>query len=136
MVDGRGEIWPVEVNPRYTASVEILERGLGVAALGWHVAACRDQRIAADVPAADGWHGKAIVYAPCDLRVGEEFVAAFDRANEGRAWPVVADLPAPGTTIRRGQPIVTVFAAADNQAEVEQQLQEREQKLVEIAQTM
>ena len=34
------EIWPVEVNPRYTASVEILERALGIRSIALHVAAC------------------------------------------------------------------------------------------------
>jgi uncharacterized protein len=136
VVDARGDIWPVEVNPRYTASVEILERGLGVAALGWHVAACRDRQLPADSPTANGWHGKAIVYAPWDLRIGDEFVAALERSNEGRAWPAVADLPASGTTIRRGQPIVTVFAEADDQSAMEYGLNEREQELIEIVRTL
>jgi predicted ATP-grasp superfamily ATP-dependent carboligase len=35
-------VWPIEVNPRYTASVEVLERSLGIAAISWHVDACRD----------------------------------------------------------------------------------------------
>jgi predicted ATP-grasp superfamily ATP-dependent carboligase len=121
------------VNPRYTASVEILERGLGLAALGWHVAACRDGRLPDESLAADGWHAKAIVYAPCDLRIGDEYVARFDRSNKSRAWPEFADVPAPGTTVRRGQPVVTVFAEADNQAAVEQQLDEREREIVAIA---
>ena len=34
-------VWPVEVNPRYTASVEVLERALGLAAIAHHVRACR-----------------------------------------------------------------------------------------------
>jgi predicted ATP-grasp superfamily ATP-dependent carboligase len=132
VVDAQGDLWPIELNPRYTASVEILERGLGVATLGWHVAACRDRRLPAEAPAANGWHAKAVVYAPCDLRIGDEMAAAFERSNEGRAWPEVADLPVPGSIIRRGQPIVTVFAAADDLAAVEQQLDAREQEVVRI----
>jgi predicted ATP-grasp superfamily ATP-dependent carboligase len=31
-----GVPWPVEVNPRYTASVEVLEYALGLSALEWH----------------------------------------------------------------------------------------------------
>jgi predicted ATP-grasp superfamily ATP-dependent carboligase len=135
VVDEQGQIWPVEVNPRYTASVEILERGLGLAALRWHVAACRDRQIAAEAIAAQGWHGKAIVYAPCNLRIGDELVNAFDRLNQRRVWPDVADLPSPGTTIHQGHPIVTIFAEADDQPAVERRLQEREQELTEIVRT-
>ena len=125
--------WPIEVNPRYTASVEILERGLGVAALGWHVAACRDRRIPAEVPKAQGWHGKAIVYAPCDLQVGEEFIASLEHSNANLKWPEVADLPAPGTVIRWGQPVVTVFAEALDRLGVEQHLNDRTHAVAEMA---
>ncbi len=50
------KVWPVEVNPRYTASVEVLERALAISAVGLHVAACRDARLppAADVSARPG----------------------------------------------------------------------------------
>ena len=34
-----GAFWPVEVNPRYTASVEVLEYTLGFSAMAWHRAA-------------------------------------------------------------------------------------------------
>ncbi|MBI2479703.1 MAG: ATP-grasp domain-containing protein [Planctomycetia bacterium] len=43
IVNGEG-VWPVEVNPRYTASVEILERAMNIATIQWHVAACRAGR--------------------------------------------------------------------------------------------
>ena len=41
-VDGvwrEGTFWPVEVNPRYTASVEVLEYATGLSAISWHRAA-------------------------------------------------------------------------------------------------
>ncbi len=31
-----GEAWPVEVNPRYTASIEVLEHATGLRAMEWH----------------------------------------------------------------------------------------------------
>src|SRR5205085_3950144 len=31
-----GAFWPVEVNPRYTASVEVLEYGYDLSAMAWH----------------------------------------------------------------------------------------------------
>ncbi|HEY2148450.1 MAG TPA: hypothetical protein VGH32_10965, partial [Pirellulales bacterium] len=40
--------------------------------------------------------------------------------NRGRLWPQVADIPAAGSAIHAGQPIVTVFAEGpDEQAVVD-----------------
>jgi predicted ATP-grasp superfamily ATP-dependent carboligase len=36
-------LWLIEVNPRYTASVEVLERATGVSFLGCHAAACQNE---------------------------------------------------------------------------------------------
>jgi predicted ATP-grasp superfamily ATP-dependent carboligase len=49
LLDGQ-TIWPTEVNPRYTASVEIYERAWGVPLLTWHCRACR----AFDIPEKSG----------------------------------------------------------------------------------
>ena len=40
-----GRFFPVEVNPRYTASVEIVERLHGLSAIAAHAAACRHDRL-------------------------------------------------------------------------------------------
>lgn len=39
--DESGELWTLEINPRYTASTEIYERAFGWPLMKWHVAACR-----------------------------------------------------------------------------------------------
>jgi predicted ATP-grasp superfamily ATP-dependent carboligase len=54
-------VWPVEVNPRYTASVEVLERSLGIAAIGWHVEACRTGMVSpkSNNPVPSGVEGNA-----------------------------------------------------------------------------
>ena len=38
---GTGVAWPTEVNPRYTASVEIYEWVFGLSLLTWHILACQ-----------------------------------------------------------------------------------------------
>ena len=82
-------VWPVEVNPRYTASIEILERGGRQSLLAWHAAACASQSLpsapvgAARVGQPGGqivW-GKRIVYARRDLDIGPEAVAHFLSAS-------------------------------------------------------
>jgi uncharacterized protein len=78
-IERDGVAVPIEVNPRYTAAMELVGRRGSV-----------------------GTVGKAIVYARRAVTVGET-----------RDWlgdDTVADIPMPGTRVRRGQPICTVFA--------------------------
>jgi len=113
-IDDGAEIWPIEINPRYTASVEILERALGFSAIGLHVAACRDCRLPADATpsAPDGampaWRAKRIVYARRSATVTSALVDALLLAATGRE-PPIADIPSAGTELLPGQPILTLF---------------------------
>ena len=52
IVDG-DRVWPVEVNPRYPASTEIVEQALEIHAIDDHIAACRDGALP-PVPAPPG----------------------------------------------------------------------------------
>jgi predicted ATP-grasp superfamily ATP-dependent carboligase len=110
--DGR-EVWPVEINPRYTASIELLERAGSFSAVGAHVAACRDEQIPEiPPPTDDSWQGKRILYASHDMRIDDAFTVKALAARESDTKPLVADIPHAGTAIKRGQPVMTVFAAA------------------------
>ena len=91
-----GVIVPIEINPRYTAAMELVERRDGVSIAAAHFGGATTARMAGDCV------GKAIVYARRALTVGDT-----------RDWlgdASVADIPMPGTRVARGQPICTVFA--------------------------
>jgi predicted ATP-grasp superfamily ATP-dependent carboligase len=123
-------VWPVELNPRYTASVELLERSTGVPAMTWHVSACRDGLLPTEKELAPVSHGprrwaKAIVFARRRLVVGRQFVELARAWNEGQPWPPIADLPALGCVIEAGQPISTVFADRESAAAAETELRRR-----------
>ena len=96
-----GVPYPIEVNPRYSASMELVERATGVSLFAIHAEACAG-RLGAAPRAPHRTHGKAIVYALEDLVV-----------DDPRAWTdaPMADLPHSGERIGRGHPICTVFAA-------------------------
>jgi uncharacterized protein len=98
-----GVPYPIEVNPRYSASMELLERSLRLSLFELHVQAC--QGILPREPQTDpGIEGKAIVFARRDVIVGQT-----------DAWisrPDFADIPHPGESIATGRPICTVFARA------------------------
>jgi predicted ATP-grasp superfamily ATP-dependent carboligase len=101
----RRRVIPIEVNPRPTAAMEILERRDGLSIFGAHVAACTGGLSAMTTPAPiAAASGKAIVFArrPVTMRATERWLANMN----------IRDVPAPGVTIRKGAPICTVFATA------------------------
>lgn len=108
-----GQVWPVEINPRYTASVEVLELGLGLDAMRYHLAACLMGELPGNIPQVPrGTCLKWIMRAPRDEVISPEFVACALARNVVGEWPRVADIPAPGTRIRAGQPILTLIESS------------------------
>lgn len=117
-------LWPVDVNPRYTASMEILERGLEFSIFARHVEACWNRQLSP----APNWapplrHGKAVLYARGRVRVTRALCDELERRGQLEApWPSLADIPCPGTVIESGQPVCTAFAAAPDLASCEKAL--------------
>jgi predicted ATP-grasp superfamily ATP-dependent carboligase len=106
---------PVEVNPRYSASMELVERATGVSMFALHLDACEGR-----LPDPGAWSatlqgtgsrdavwGKGIVYARRGVQVGDT------GAWLARGW---RDIPHPGEVIRTGHPVCTVFATAPGHA--------------------
>jgi predicted ATP-grasp superfamily ATP-dependent carboligase len=111
----RGEPWLLEVNPRYTASVEVLELGLGRSILQDHIEACAAVLSPVTRPRSCRDHdrpnrvvGKEIIYAERALLTPEIAPPAYSD-EDPFAIPGVADVPWPGTSISRGEPIMTVL---------------------------
>jgi predicted ATP-grasp superfamily ATP-dependent carboligase len=139
-------VWALEVNPRYTASVEIVERLMGVNAIESHANAfignvTSSTRAGAssppsmttvlaggeDAPARSVTraHGKAILFAKRDIGLSNEF-AEISLAEALRTpWPTLADVSPAGTMIEAGRPVLTFFAEGNNVDEVEQRLRQR-----------
>ena len=120
-------VCPIEVNPRFPASVEVLERVLKFSAVGLHVAACRDGVLPAAeaLSKVDRVAGKAILYAS---RGGVLREATLERLNDeslGAEFPAIADIPAAVGEVAAGQPIVTLLADGSSEEEVAHQLQRR-----------
>jgi predicted ATP-grasp superfamily ATP-dependent carboligase len=112
--------WPVEVNPRYTASVEVLEHTAGVPALALHRRAF--DRAAPDPltvePRAGPWLGKAILFAPQALTFPEDGPWLAAVRAPGPLWepPGFADVPPAGQCIQAGRPVLTFFAQGESEA--------------------
>jgi predicted ATP-grasp superfamily ATP-dependent carboligase len=130
------EVWTIEVNPRYTASVEIVERATGVHAIAAHAAACggefldwRAGRSSAPTEGEDApargvalFHAKAILFAKRDVEISVEFGDMALAEALLTPWPTLADISPPGTLVEAGRPILTLFADGTSEADVETRL--------------
>ena len=116
------EVWPIEVNPRYTASLEILERALKIQAVTIHVEACLNGSVANVNPCQPGSsiHGKVILFSPGTYQVDENLATYL--SDQPTVSPKYADIPAGQTLIRQGQPVCTIFAEGKDRQQVIQQL--------------
>ncbi len=112
VLDGR-RVRPIEVNPRYTASMEVLERSCDFSAVGLHRDACLDGRLPSTSPRACGVYEKRILFASCPFTVDEQLTSQLLDMVASSALPGVADIPYAGTKIERGHPIVTLLTPSD-----------------------
>jgi uncharacterized protein len=113
-----GRAYAVEINPRWSASMELVEHAYGLSVFGAHAAACASGVLPAfDLAAARRGArtiGKAVVFARRSVVVGDSaewlsFLAAPD-------LPAVRDIPQPGEGIAAGRPVCSVFAIGRDMA--------------------
>ncbi len=116
------KVWTLEVNPRYTAAVEIVERAYGISVF----ASPTEQRL-------NGHVGKVVLFAKTPLVIGKQINETLMQQAGAIAWPEIADIPVAGSEIAIGQPVLTLFAEANSYATVVQRLQER---IADVEQTL
>jgi predicted ATP-grasp superfamily ATP-dependent carboligase len=137
------EILVLEVNPRLTASMELLDRSGGNSVVAMHVGACLEKSAALYSAPADNAseiarnaapitgpvqrlvHAKAILYATRPTTITSSLSDAWLRrklsANTGMQSPI-ADIPWPGSRIDPGTPIVTVFGSGESMQDARTEL--------------
>ncbi|MFA9480082.1 ATP-grasp domain-containing protein [Phycisphaerales bacterium AB-hyl4] len=109
IMDHRGTLWPVEVNPRYVDAIELLERASNVPLLA--------PTGPGPLPAAPRTLGRATLFASHDLAGPPDL--------DSLPSDQVADRPLPNKPIAAGEPVVTLFAAGASRDACERQLRER-----------
>jgi predicted ATP-grasp superfamily ATP-dependent carboligase len=109
----------IEVNPRYTASMELVERAHGLSIFGIHARACAGELPDFDLARArlPDVLGKAVVYARRDVTPKDTHHWLANRD--------VGDVPPSGERIARGRPICTIFARGRTVARCEAALARR-----------
>jgi predicted ATP-grasp superfamily ATP-dependent carboligase len=124
-----GDPWPVEVNPRYTASVEIHELALGRALLCEHRRACEGGVTVAPAPPQKA--GPPVI-AKVIVRARRDFIAPAIDFDDDRETgnPIglraVADVPWPGTRFAAGDPVMTLQAWGENVSDCQSRLNDLE----------
>lgn len=111
----------VDVNPRYVASVEVLELATGASLL----------RCTERPPPATRAVGKAIYFTPARLAFPESGPWDESLVHAADVWrrPDFADLPHPGEVIEPGQPVLTILTDAATEAECRGKLKVRAAEL-------
>jgi uncharacterized protein len=111
--------YAVEINPRWCASMELLERAYGLTVFAIHASAC-DAGMLPDFDLAQarlgsrGAFGKAVVFARQDVTAGD--TCAWSRRSPIDPDADIRDIPHPGAPIRAGRPVCTVCAEGPDAA--------------------
>ncbi len=103
-----GTVWPVEINPRYSASVEVLEAALGLTLIADHA-----RTFGRDVETPPRFESRKLgAAAKLILFARQPGQAPIDWpwTDPTDPQPTIADLPAPGTILEPGDPVLTVLA--------------------------
>jgi predicted ATP-grasp superfamily ATP-dependent carboligase len=124
ILDG-DDVWTLEVNPRYTASVEIVERFTGMSAIANHAAACGGATNHVQRTSPIPFCGKATLFAKREMIISQEFADWSLAESARKPWPTLADVSPAGTLVEEGRPILTIFAEDLDVGMVEKQLRER-----------
>jgi len=106
----------IELNPRYTGSVEVIEKCCGFETIPQHVSACRNGELPPIAPPPSKACAKAILFAETPVALS----ASPALVEESAA--TVADIPAIGETIEPGSPLLTVLTEGANLANCEANL--------------
>ncbi len=130
-----GEPWPVEVNPRYTASVEVHELATGRWLLGEHGLACEGGGIPAPAPtpaitSRQCAVAKLVIHAPSEWTAAEIALGHTSWTNPF-APTAIADVPWPGTRFATGDPVMTLIARGESVAECQSRLADQEREWME-----
>jgi len=111
--------WTIEVNPRPTASLEVIEAAHGVGVFAAHLRSCAGTLPPVGSEPARA-AGKAVLFATEDVVIGDS-VRWLERG--------VRDVPHPGERIAAGHPICTLVAVAATPQDALDELEEHAARL-------
>ena len=128
-----GDPWPVEVNPRYTASVEIHELASGQVFLGEHRHACEGGVVARERCSSRRARALSRNSSSMPRLIGRPLTShsAATSGTDSFEITAIADVPGPGTRFTAGDPVMTLVACGENVAECQLRLTAWEREWME-----
>lgn len=127
VVDVDGAVIPIEVNPRFTASMELIEKAMGASLVGLHLNACLadqlpDETTLRPMPGGSEMFAKEILYAKEQFALTDLALKQFiEEQREAHPLATFHDLPVVGTGgsgegasnfIEPGRPVMTAIYPA------------------------
>jgi len=100
-------IHAIEINPRFQATLDIVEESLGCSIFDLHLEACRG-RVPSVRPSPVRCVARKILFADHDLTVKDDLK---------RLAPAVADIPWKGTEIEEGSAVISVYGRGPSRSE-------------------
>ena len=113
------EIWAIEMNPRFQATLETVERATGINIVQTHIDACHGV-ISVSIPRVPCYHQRSIrriLFAEKDFIWPEHF--AEDQSDILLRF---SDIPKPGTVFELGHAMISVYGTGMDLATAEQDL--------------
>jgi hypothetical protein len=130
MLNQQHEVWLLEINPRWSATMEIYERIRGRSLVSPHLKAWGIETVEHSFPKPipHPLFLKYVVYAASTFTwTASESEKASDinrKAIDAIGWPTLADLPQENTTFETGMPILTILTSGSNLEDIYQYTQE------------
>jgi predicted ATP-grasp superfamily ATP-dependent carboligase len=119
-----GQVYLTEVNPRYSASMEIIELAYGVPIFRVHLDSVLDGRLPEfdlEAEMARGRvYGKSYLFAESDVNAPD---------TEGWHGKGIRDIPETGEKIRKGNPVCTILTSRSTREETAREMFRRAEEL-------
>lgn len=138
IIDREDRVTVIEINPRPTASAELVERATGESILGTHLAAfgLGSPVSVHSSPPGDPIWSKAILFTADPVTIDDPMLdrlrALCGPWTDADGLPAMADIPRPGQVLRCGAPIVTAFARGHTATESIAELRRRIDTVISV----
>lgn len=129
ILDKNERAWVLEINPRWSATMEIYERALGrsltsdhLRAWGIELSGESKHSPIEQLTFSNTAYWKDVVYAEREFLWTEQHLEAVLKFNEGAlleaGWPVIADIPTANQVFEIGMPVFTTIVSGRNEQEL------------------
>lgn len=98
-------IIPIEVNPRFVATLDTIERATGCNLVQMHIDGCQGT-LPSSVPESEHFCIRQILFAPHDLTIRDDLSPLI---------PDVADIPTPPASFEAGGAVISVYGEGDDE---------------------